>query len=95
MQYRKRPVVIDAVQFLDTHDGVAEVLSFYPGIAGPFAEAGHHRFEIVTLEGKMRVGPGDWVVRGVKGEYYPVKPDIFDQTYEPVEQPKEEEPDAD
>ncbi len=41
-------------------------------------------FVIRTLEGDMRVNPGDWVVRGVQGEYYPVKPDIFSATYEPA-----------
>jgi hypothetical protein len=40
---------------------------------------------IETLEGKMRADKGDWVVRGVQGELYPCKPDIFDQTYEPAE----------
>ena len=41
--------------------------------------------EIPTLEGTMRCGPGDWIIRGVKGEIYPCKPDIFEATYEAVE----------
>jgi len=40
---------------------------------------------ISTLEGRMVVSPGDWVIKGVKGEFYPCKPDIFEATYEPVE----------
>lgn len=40
---------------------------------------------IATLEGVMKAQPGDWIIRGVKGELYPCKPDIFDATYEPVE----------
>lgn len=40
---------------------------------------------IHTLEGDMRAEPGDWIIRGVQGEFYPCKPDIFDETYEPVE----------
>ena len=40
---------------------------------------------IGTLEGYMAVTPGDWVITGVKGEHYPCKPDIFEMTYEPVE----------
>ena len=41
--------------------------------------------EIVTDEGQMSAGPMDWVVMGIKGEFYPVKPDIFEATYEPVD----------
>ncbi len=41
---------------------------------------------IQTLEGKMNAGYGDWIIKGVKGEFYPCKPDIFDATYEAVEE---------
>ena len=41
-------------------------------------------WEIRTLEGTMRAGPGDWIIKGVKGELYPCKPDIFEATYEPA-----------
>lgn len=41
---------------------------------------------IETIEGTMRVNPGDWIIRGVKGEFYPCRPDIFDATYEPVDE---------
>jgi len=40
---------------------------------------------IATLEGLMRAKPGDWIIRGIQGEFYPCKPDIFEQTYEPAE----------
>ncbi|MCK5012737.1 MAG: hypothetical protein KAS66_02870 [Candidatus Omnitrophica bacterium] len=40
---------------------------------------------INTLEGKMRADPGDWIITGIKGERYPIKPDIFEETYELVE----------
>ena len=40
---------------------------------------------IATLEGIMRAKPGDWIIRGITGEFYPCKPDIFEQTYEPAE----------
>ena len=49
------------------------------------AEQAHEIVYIETLEGVMRADPGDWIVTGVKGEQYPVKPDIFEQTYAPVE----------
>jgi hypothetical protein len=42
---------------------------------------------IATLEGDMMVSENDWVIKGVKGELYPCKPDIFEMTYEPVEEP--------
>jgi hypothetical protein len=42
--------------------------------------------EIITLEGVMRADPGDWIIRGVQGEFYPCKPDIFEATYEPAEE---------
>lgn len=43
------------------------------------------KFYIETLEGRMEVTPSDWIITGVKGEKYPCKPDIFEQTYEPAE----------
>lgn len=50
-------------------------------------ECGVNYLDIVTLEGEMQASPGDWIIRGVQGEFYPCKPDIFEQTYEPVETP--------
>jgi len=47
----------------------------------------HDHGWIDTLEGGHTVCPGDWIITGIKGEYYPCKPDIFDQTYEPVPEP--------
>jgi hypothetical protein len=44
------------------------------------------KISIITLEGIMEASPGDWVIRGVKGELYPCKPDIFEATYDPVNQ---------
>lgn len=50
-------------------------------------EFGVNFITILTLEGEMNASPGDWIIRGVQGEFYPCKPDIFEQTYEPVETP--------
>lgn len=92
-KYRKRPVVIEAVQF--TEDMVRANV-FY-GRALPegvyLTRAQWHedrrliswRAGIKTLEGVMEVSDGDWIITGVKGERYPCKPDIFEQTYEPAE----------
>lgn len=88
-KYRKRPIVIDAVQW--TGDNRSEVLSF--GRSGPCPLWGDDfKFQgskanvlIRTLEGTMTGRLGDWIIRGVNGEFYPCKPDIFSMTYEEVE----------
>lgn len=79
-QYRKKPIVIEAVQW----DGKnhEEVFGFILKQAFFFKEDGVH---IETLEGEMRADPGDWIIKGVKGEYYPCKPDIFAHLYDPCE----------
>lgn len=79
MKYRKRPVVIDAVVW--TGENTDEVLAFAE--SNSFIEAGSELL-ITTLEGVMHVSPGDYVIRGVVGEYYPCKPDIFQKTYEAI-----------
>ena len=77
-QYRKKPVVIDAVQF--------NALGDHPAVhADDRSPTG---FAIYTLENtviKHEVTPGDWIITGVKGEVYACKPDIFEQTYELVD----------
>ena len=78
MKFRKKPVVIDAVQWFKVGDH-PKVLLLYPENPG-FEEYGR----IETLEGEHIVSPGDWIIQGVKGEFYPCKPDIFEMTYEPV-----------
>lgn len=84
-QYRKKPVVIEAMQL--TVFNVDEVEEFVGGDAGmcrahPDPQA---CLVIATLEGAMHASPGDWIIRGVQGEFYPCKPDVFEQSYEPVE----------
>ena len=53
--------------------------------SGEQCRKGLHELHIPTLEGAMTASPGDWIIRGVQGEFYPCKPDIFAETYEPVE----------
>lgn len=79
MKYRKKPVVIDAWQFTDLN---AKTI---PGwlIMATYEIEGECLL-IKTLEGTMRADPGDWIIKGVKGEVYPCKPDIFAATYEPA-----------
>lgn len=85
MKYRKKPVIIEAKQF--TNNTVAEV-SEWVGNAGKFyGDSNGQPWGCVhTLEGKIFVAVGDYIVKGVMGEFYPVKPDIFALTYEKVEE---------
>lgn len=78
MKFRKLPVEIEAVQYDGTN--ADEIQSFVGGAC----VSDQNRLAISTLEGRMRVSPGDWVIKGIHGEFYPCKPDIFVSTYEPV-----------
>lgn len=86
-RYRKKPVVIDAFQWsgepADAFEVVRLVISLGPATDFRFNPK-DRTITIPTLEGEMRCEPGDYIIRGVKGEYYPCKPDIFKATYEPV-----------
>ena len=73
-KYRKKPVVIEAVQY--------DPKEAYPFV-GRTGSANPYGY-IDTLEGTMTVSPGDWIIKGIAGEYYPCKPDIFEATYEEV-----------
>jgi hypothetical protein len=86
MKFRKKPVVIEAVQFTISPDCVAPLLEFTEGAGAQLLtdSEGYH-MRIPTLEGDMRANPGDWIIKGVNGEFYPCKPDIFEKTYEPAE----------
>lgn len=77
-RYRKKPVVVDADQWLPQ---TMELENLPPSIA-VVSDAGELCLRIETLEGVMLARPNDWLIRGVKGEYYPCKPDIFELTYE-------------
>jgi hypothetical protein len=85
-RFRKKPVVIEAAQVnsLD-HDGVLDIVRWCGGRAVGEEDHPTAMIAIDTLEGTMFADPGDWVIRGVQGEFYPCKPDIFDATYEPVD----------
>lgn len=80
-QFRKKPVVIEAVKFRagEQPDELASDV-----VAGTIRYTDQDTLLIATLEGTMEARSGDWIIRGVKGELYPCKPDIFAATYEPV-----------
>jgi hypothetical protein len=95
MKFRKKPVVIEAVQWFKDGDhekvrrtGFNEIYMLL-GTAGCSREAPYWTAEamgvIDTLEGQHVVVPGDWIITGMKGEHYPCKPDIFEMTYETAE----------
>ena len=93
MRYRKKPVEIEAVQW--TGENRQEIFEFLAGPRPATTETyesncyiDHSRVEgglvIITLEGEHVASIGDYIIRGVQGEYYPCKPDIFQQTYDVV-----------
>lgn len=86
-KYRNKPVVIEARQF--TEKTRTDVVS-WSGARNTAIDDDGCQYEtqnisIKTLEGEMMARPGDWIIRGVAGEFYPCQPDIFEATYEPVE----------
>ena len=101
-KFRKKPVVIEAVQVTsanyngETFDGypfdggcpvwLATAIENETLIVSDKEVTDYAIWEIHTLEGVMFANPDDWIIQGVEGELYPCKPDIFDKTYEQVEE---------
>lgn len=92
MKFRKKPVVIEAVRFVGTEDGLSAVRAFAGNAVGGVAKNSQSvlELEIQTLEDgetltvRHIATEGDWIIKGVHGEFYPCKPDIFEKTYEEV-----------
>jgi hypothetical protein len=89
MKYRKKPIVIEAIQF--NGKNFSEISEFSSGKAKQIiAYEGNTPIEtdfinINTLEGVMTAIKGDFIIKGIQGEFYPCKPDIFEQTYEKID----------
>jgi len=81
MKFRKKPVVIEAMQF-DGSNG--QKIADFMQCQFPAIQDG--KLLIGTLEGTMSADIKDWIIKGVKGEFYPCKPDIFEATYEKVDE---------
>lgn len=86
MKYRKKPVVIEAIQWLPNfpkpyENNFSEIKDF---VDEACRFDGDYGLIIKTLEGELQASPLDYIIKGVKGEFYPCKPDIFEMTYEPV-----------
>lgn len=79
MKYRKKPVIVEAIQY--NCDNLIEIFHF---CNKAYFEHMSQSLIIDTLEGKMHVDEGDFIIKGVHGEFYPCKPDIFEETYEAV-----------
>lgn len=86
MKFRKKPIVIEAIQL--NHENLKKIWEWMGD-----AYDGHETFndqhtltlKIKTFEGTMEAGHNDWIIKGIKNEFYPCKPDIFEATYEAIE----------
>jgi hypothetical protein len=88
-KFRSKPAVIEAVEATGTPESNRQIIEWARG-GESFAHMGdadgdHQTLYIETLEGAMRVTPGDWIIKGTRGEFYPCKPDVFAVKYEPAE----------
>jgi len=89
-QFRKKPVVIEARQFDGTRESADDICPWagaqfrFAPEPTPDRKALIPQLVIPTLEGDMRAEPGDWIIKGTKGEFYPCKPDIFEAIYDPA-----------
>lgn len=90
VKVKKKPVVVDAVMWDGSEADALDILSFMGVNAGHYVAPTCFEIDaplmiIYTLEGNMAAGPGDWIIRGVNGEFYPCKDEIFLKTYEVIE----------
>lgn len=85
--WRKKPVVVEARQFIATelHEQCALADWCLGKLRGMILAPEKRVIQIYTLEGEVEASYGDWIIRGVKGEFYPCKPDVFAMTYEAVD----------
>ena len=85
-QYRKKPVVIEAIQWDGTNQGEIAEFMKTPIRTKTSPEQGNPsgKITIETLEGDMTASIGDFIIKGIRGEFYPCKPDIFEKTYDEI-----------
>lgn len=92
MKFRKKPVIVDAIKLENNYDSICNAVEFVFDIRVKTSVIGanatvrdvqeRNGLDIPTLEGTMKASFGDWIIKGVNGEFYPCKPDIFEKTYE-------------
>ncbi len=90
MRFRKKPVVIEAIKFDGSYGQALDFTGGFPAMVSYPNGNGGESIAINTLEGQLTVHAGDWLIKGVKGEFYPCRADIFEMTYEPEENPPSE-----
>ena len=83
-KYRKRPIVIEAIQFLDTVESISAISEFTEETIGVDYVVDPPRLKVYTSEGTMYADVGDFIIKEVQGGFSPCKPDIFEQLYERV-----------
>jgi hypothetical protein len=84
-KYKKKPVVIEAEQFFDDAETLSKLSEFMEvDVVVSYKDNKNPKLIINTLEGKMEASVGDYIIKGVNGEFYPCKADIFHKTYEKV-----------
>ena len=84
-KFRKKPVVIEAVQWTGANHLLPETFMKDSGAYMSYDRKQLGEIMIPTLEGEMTASVGDWIIKGVNGEFYPCKPDIIEKTYEPID----------
>jgi hypothetical protein len=84
-KYRKKPIVIEAVKWTGDAHLANSFLGERYDVDWRYVTPESQAIEIPTLEGNMLCNLGDWIIKGIKGEFYPCKPDIFEATYEPAQ----------
>lgn len=80
MKFRKKPLEVEAIQYTGTNE--KELVEF--GHSNITYNQDLNFLKVFTLEGRMKISPGDWVIKGIKGEFYPIKNDIFIESYDKV-----------
>lgn len=84
-KYRKLPVEVEAVQFTDENIDNGRLKRFFGIKFCSYFKKEYQTMEILTLEGTLKASKGDWMIKGIQGEIYPCKDEIFKQTYERIE----------
>ena len=86
MRVKKKPVIVDAFRWDGTLETLNRLRNLGVKMVSYVTETSVHSLVISSLEGEELVGDGDWIVKGIKGEFYPVRSDIFELTYEVIEE---------
>lgn len=82
-KYRKKPIVVEAIQYIeDTH--TLHLLADFMGTVETKVVEGVTKLVVKTLEGEITANQGDYIIKGIKGEFYPCREDIFEETYDKV-----------